>query len=115
MFAPVLGALALVMVLGFTPVAFGQGGVPGPFTSSILTTFKTPPLQNSESFVIPLDFHINVPNPTTFGVVAAGWAGVSIKAHLLDNTELDVVKFSGVNPGSPPFGMLDSPNPFVPT
>jgi hypothetical protein len=81
-------------VFGFAPVAFGQGGVPGG-PSTVITDFKTPQLDDTDFYIIPFDFHVNVGNPITTSdlgntYVYAGWAGAVMTVHLLDNTEQDV-------------------------
>jgi len=58
------------------------------------TEIKTPPLQNSDTFFIPISIHNTAPNPAF-----AGWAGAIMKMHLYDNTELDVDAFHSALPG----------------
>lgn len=57
------------------------------------TEIKTLPLQNSDTFFIPISIHNTAPNPPF-----AGWAGAIMKLHLLDNTELDVDAFHALLP-----------------
>jgi hypothetical protein len=60
-------------------VAIGPGGVD--------TQFKTPPLQESDTILIPLDMH-----PTTaMGAPWLGWGGAMMRLHLADPTEVDVL------------------------
>jgi hypothetical protein len=83
--------LAAALVLAFAPLAFGQGGVAtGP--GQVDTAFKTPPLLDSDTILIPLDMH-----PTTaMGAPWLGWGGALMNLHLADPTEVDVL--AGSNP-----------------
>jgi hypothetical protein len=78
--------LAGALILAFAPTALGQGGVAiGP--GGVDTQFKTPPLQESDTILIPLDMH-----PTTaMGAPWLGWGGAMMRLHLADPTEVDVL------------------------
>ena len=66
------------------------------------TDIKTPPLQNSDEFTIPIAVH-NI-NPVS------NWAGVLMEVHILDNTEIDI---DAIDPAPPMLG-VPMANPFGP-
>jgi hypothetical protein len=82
-------------------------GVPDMVNMTVITDFKTPPLQDSDTFPVTLEVHFNAILPPWIG-----WAGAIMKLHVLDASEVDVDSFTvadpsltGVGPfGSDPFG-----------
>jgi hypothetical protein len=73
-------ALALVLI---APAALAQAQFP---------VIKTPPLADSDTIVLPVSTHIPFAPPW------AGYAGAIVKAHILDNQELDVATFHAFQP-----------------
>ena len=79
---PILSLIVLVSL------AFGA-----PALAQVTTTIKTPPLSDSDSFILPINIHIPVVNPPF-----AGWAGAVVSVHLLDGSEMDVVSVTALPP-----------------
>jgi hypothetical protein len=75
---------------------------PGAFAQD----FKTPPLQQSETFSLPFSYH---PTPPPW----AGWAGWIVKLHLLDASELDLTVHPNV-PTRTPSGTFAASSTFSP-
>ncbi len=70
-----IALVGLALLLG-APTAFAQ----------VVSTIKSPPLQDSDSFIIPINIHIPAANPPF-----AGWAGALVSAHILDASEVDIL------------------------
>ena len=70
------GWLACLAVLLVASAAMAQ----------VVSTIKTPPLQDSDSIILPINIHIPAVNPPF-----AGWAGALVSAHILDASEVDVI------------------------
>ncbi|MFW6124712.1 MAG: hypothetical protein ACOC46_01080, partial [Pirellulales bacterium] len=58
------------------------------FAQGVITDIKTPPLQNSDHFFIPIDIHTNFSAPN--------WGGARMKVHILDASEVDIVSITPV-------------------
>jgi hypothetical protein len=80
--------------------------------SGLVSDFKTPPLQTSQTINLPLGIHFSAPNPGY-----AGWAGAYVQIHLADPSEVDFVQLapvaghfggSGLYPFGPPSGGSNS-------
>ena len=52
-------------------MAFGQGGVPGG-PSSVIRDFKTPPLQGSDTFIIPFMLPLRIEPKSDIEIRAKG-------------------------------------------
>jgi hypothetical protein len=94
-----------------TCIALGIALV-APAALAQIQVIKTPPLAESESIQLSVGTHIPFAPPW------AGYAGAIVKAHLLDNQELDVTSFHPLLPVRTPGGTLPAsvpvPNPFGP-
>jgi hypothetical protein len=114
-----VSALAAWMVAA---TAFGQGTAPIPI--------KTPPLRSSDIYTLPISRHfdpLRPPGEPPPELPDAGWAGVRVKIHVLDPTEVDVdsiiaapgylIRYPGSPsplPGLPPGLYPAVPDPFGP-
>ncbi len=104
MFRPIVGLAATLMVLLAGTAVFAQG---------VITDVKTPPLQASDIFKLPIDFHPGGPSPPW-----AGWAGSRMKMHIQDAGEMDVVGLTPVASGAgsrTPTGTGLPTGPFIPS
>ncbi|REK09461.1 MAG: PEP-CTERM sorting domain-containing protein [Planctomycetota bacterium] len=66
----------------------------------VVTDVKTPPLQASDTFTLPIAIHNTSPNAPY-----AGWAGGRMKMHVLDAGEMDVdalIPIAGGSAGTAP-------------
>ena len=102
--------LSLSLLLGLAllltapgALAQGGGGTPG----GVITEIKSPPLQNSDEFALPISIH----NTVSIGSEFFGWAGAIMQMHLLDNSELDADAFHAIMPTryTPPGGIVALP------
>ena len=103
-----LAVIAVLAGLGLAPTALAQ-----------VTTIKTSPGQNSDTFQIPVDIHVGS-GPDVFVGDPLGWAGGILIMHILDATELDL-DFLDAAPGfegnrlGPPNSLFNTlANPFGP-
>lgn len=78
-----LSMLLVLALLFATSEALAQGGAGTP-GGGVITDIKSPLLQNSDTFVVPISIHNTAPNPPW-----AGWAGGIVTTHILDPSEID--------------------------
>jgi hypothetical protein len=83
------GELMKKIVLGICALSAWAVAVTALGQTGEITPIKTPPLRNSDIYTQPINRHFNGTDAPA-ELPGAGWAGVRVKIHVLDASEVDV-------------------------